>query len=335
MNILFSSYAFPPSVGGIETVSAILVEQFADAGHHVTIVTETAGPEKHEGLFVLRRPGLRRLLPVIRSADVVFQNNISLRVLLPALVLRKPVVVLHQTWLRGADGGLHWNDRLKRLALPFVTNAAISRAVAADLDVRCEIIPNPFRTDVFRVTNSGPRPRTLVFVGRLVSDKGADLLLEALAALHRDGLEVDLTIVGEGPERPVLEALSRELNLDHCVTFAGIRQGEELGRLLNEHQIMVVPSRWPEPFGVVALEGLASGCVVIGSAEGGLAEAIGPAGITFPNGRADLLAAAVRRVLYEPGLAETLRQAAEGHLPAFSSQLVARRHLELMESVVS
>ena len=60
------------------------------------------------------------------------------------------------------------------------------------------------------------------------------------------------------------------LGLERQVEFTGVLQGETLVRTLNAHRIMVVPSRTPEPFGVVALEGIACGCVVVGSEGGGL-----------------------------------------------------------------
>jgi glycosyltransferase involved in cell wall biosynthesis len=60
---------------------------------------------------------------------------------------------------------------------------------------------------------------------------------------------------------------------------------------MNRHRILVVPSIWEEPFGIVALEGIASGCLAIGSEGGGLADAIGACGMTFPNGDSTALAA--------------------------------------------
>ncbi|HEV7783858.1 MAG TPA: glycosyltransferase, partial [Thermoanaerobaculia bacterium] len=99
------------------------------------------------------------------------------------------------------------------------------------------------------------------------------------------------------PERPALEAQARSLGGEVEVRFLGARHGDEIARLLNAHRILVVPSRYDEPFGIVALEGIACGCLVIGSRGGGLNEAIGRCGLTFRNGDsrelADLLAAAL------------------------------------------
>ena len=278
---------------------------------------------------IVRRPGLRSLYHLLHSADVVFQNNISLGVLLPALVARKPVLLVHQTWIRGVNGQIHWNDRLKLLALQGAANTAISAAVARALPVACKIIPNPYRDNLFRWINRGPRAQELIFVGRLVSDKGVDILLRALALLRQKNFFPSLTIVGDGPEREQLQAMAADLNLPH-VTFAGAKQGVELVNLLNAHRLMVVPSRWPEPFGIVALEGIACGCVVIGSTEGGLAEAIGPCGVTFSNGDAEALAGAVQNLLENPELEESFRDQAAAHLAHFEAKVIANRYLDLL-----
>src|SRR4051812_38685334 len=131
MKILFSSYAFRPSVGGIETVSEILAEQFAALGHEVRLITETPGAEFSEERYrVIRRPRLPALLELLRWSDVFFQNNISLRTLWPAVLKRKRAIVVHQTWIRDARGRIDLAARLKRSILGAVTNVAISQAIA-------------------------------------------------------------------------------------------------------------------------------------------------------------------------------------------------------------
>jgi glycogen synthase len=332
MKLLFSSYAFPPSVGGIETVSAILAEKFVAAGHEIELITETPGDDGGKrGYRVTRCPALKRLIELIRWADLLFQNNISLRSLLPALLLRKRSIVVHQTWIRNTKGRIAWNDFLKRIVSKLVTNIAISRAVADDVGRKCIVIPNPYRDDLFRIIPETPRNKTLVFLGRLVSDKGVDLLLRAMRDLRRDGLRPDLTIIGSGPETQNLLWLSRELQLKDQIVFAGKKSGEELVQLLNAHRIMVVPSRWAEPFGVVALEGIACGCAIIGSQSGGLKEAMGPCGITFENGNAQSLTDALKRVLSDSAFEESLRNAGPAHLVRFKAREVARAYLQLME----
>src|SRR5207302_7541699 len=159
---------------------------------------------------------------------------------------------------------------------------------------------NPYDNGVFRLLPNIVRDKTIAFLGRLVSDKGADLLLQAIKLLQHEGLMPDLTIIGAGPEEQGLRQLTHELGLDRQVTFVGEKSGAPLAELLNRHRILVVPSRWAEPFGVVALEGIACGCVVIGSESGGLKEAIGPCGLVYENGNVRALADQLKRSLNDP-----------------------------------
>lgn len=335
MKILFSSYAFRPAVGGIETVSAILADEFVKAGHEVEVITETSGEDPQPVAYgITRHPSRSKVISLLRWSDLFFQNNISLPTLLPALLLRKPCIVVHQTWIRNARGELRWRDRLKRSLLARVTNVAISQAVADDLQRACVIIANPYQHTTFRIVPKADRTRDLVFLGRLVSDKGTDLLLRALHHLRQSDSAPTLTIIGTGPEEQALRALSVELDLQEQLQFAGGKSGDELAMLLNQHRIMVIPSRWAEPFGVVALEGIACGCAVIGSEDGGLKEAMGPCGITFRNGDHLSLAASLDRLLRDRGLEESLRRAGPAHLLRFQPSAVARAYLELIKDVV-
>ena len=336
MKILFSSYLFDPSVGGIETVSKILAEQFVAAGHQVHVITESPGDAiAGAGYQFTRRPSIVDLIRLLRWSDLFFQNNISLRSLIPALLLRKPVVIAHHTWIQDTRGRVRWKDRIKYASLRSVKNIAISRAVADRLGVPAEIIGNPYDDKVFRVLPNITRDRTIVFVGRLVSDKGADLLLRALAILQRDGLTPDLTIVGSGPEKQTLRRLAAELALDRQVTFTGKLSGTALAETLNRHRILAVPSRWAEPFGLVALEGIACGCVVAGSRDGGLKEAIGPCGLTFENGNEQAVAGALKEILTLPETEAKLRARAGEHLQKFRAPVAAAAYLNVIENARS
>jgi len=138
-----------------------------------------------------------------------------------------------------------------------------------------------------------------------------------------------------GPEEENLRRLTADLGLDRQLTFAGQKSGAELAAILNRHQILVVPSRWAEPFGIVALEGIACGCVVVGSENGGLKEAIGPCGVTFENENLDALAAQLKRLLNDPGAQNSLRQHASEHLAKFQSDTVAAAYLRIIRKMVA
>lgn len=336
MKILFSSYLFDPSVGGIETVSKILADKFAAAGNDVHVITQSPGPQISGANYRLtRRPSLAEIFRLLGWCDVFFQNNITLRSLIPALILRKPTIVVHQTWLQNVRGGTGWQNHLKQFLLRFVVNVAISKAVADRLNADSIVIGNPYDETIFRLIPNVARDKAMIFVGRLVSDKGVDLLLRALEILKRGGMSTDLTIVGAGPEEVNLRKLASEYGLEAQVTFAGQKSGAELAQLLNQHLVLVVPSRWSEPFGVVALEGIACGCAVIGSQDGGLKEAIGGCGLTFENGNVTELAAQLKRLIKEPEGRTTLLRNAGEHLIRFESSKVATEYLDLMKKMTA
>lgn len=336
MKILFSSYLFHPSVGGIESVSKTLAEKFATAGNDVHVITQSAGDAVPGANYkVTRRPSIAQLRTLLCWSDLFFQNNISLPSLIPALILRKPTLLVHQTWLQNTRGEIGWKNRLKQLLLRRVTNVAISKAVAAGIRARSFVIGNPYDDRTFRAVPNLARDKNLVFVGRLVSDKGVDLLLQALKLLQNDNLFPELTIVGSGPEWENLQRLAAELGLDRQLTFAGQKSGTALAEILNRHRILVVPSRWAEPFGIVALEGIACGCVAVGSEKGGLKEAIGPCGLTFENGNIRALADQLKRLLNDLNLQTKLRDHASEHLAKFQSDVIAAVYLRLMRELVA
>lgn len=333
MKILLVSHVFYPAVGGIESMSATLAEEFTCQGHKVKVVTQTLNPNLDAFAYeVVRQPSGEQLVRLARWCDVFFQNNISLQTAWAALVTRKPWVVTYQTWTTRVDGTRDWQDRAKDFLGRYATRISISQAIAERVPLPSVVIGNCYRDDLFRLTLEAARDMELVFLGRLVSDKGADVLLEALAILQAQGLTPRLTMVGDGPEREALQALAQKLQIGSLVEFVGTKSGDELVRLLNRHQIMVIPSRWAEPFGIVALEGIACGCVVVGSEQGGLKEAVGPCGVMFPNGNAAALAQVLADLLAHPEQLKQYQTAAEVHLARHTPQAVAEAYLRVFEA---
>jgi len=336
MRILLNSVFFHPSVGGIQTVSRLLAEKFQAAGHDVCLVTETPFPHSdRESFRVIRRPDWRTLTQEVKNADVVFHNNISLRAAWPLLLYRRPWVIAHHMWIPTRGSGAI-QGTLKRAVLSRALNISVSRAVADSLPVTSHVIPNPYAHDVFRLDPSIPRSRDLIFVGRLIEDKGTALLIDALHRLHATGLKLNLTIVGTGTEETNLKALAIARGLASFVHFAGAVIGKNLARLLNGHRVIVVPSLWEEPFGIVALEGMACGCVPIVTRSGGLPEAVGDAGVIAPSRNAEGIAQAIATI-YGASAANSdrLRQNAIVHLERHTGAHVANAYLEILSAAAS
>ena len=335
MKILLSSHFFHPSIGGLEAVSLMLAREFVRAGNDVTVITKTQTGEEADDFpfIVIRRPSPRTLWRLVAAADVVFHNHISLQVGWPLFFIHKPWVVSHQGWiprsgLQGSKGAF------KHYILRWAKCIAISEAVAADFDSPSVVIQNPYDSEIFHEIPDIQRGKDLVFVGRFISDKGLPVLLRALAQLGRRGHCPALTVVGYGPEEAAWRRLSVELGLAAQVNFIGVKRGRELAEELNAHKVLVVPSFWNEPFGVVALEGMACGCLVVGSEGGGLKEAIGPGGLTFPNGDVEALAVCLEKALFD---AETLARccsAAPAHLARHQPGPVAGQYLEVFSNAL-
>jgi glycogen(starch) synthase len=336
VKILLSSYVFSPSVGGIETVSALIAPEFVKAGHEVILITHTAEEDGRTWPFpVIRRPGPRRLTALVRWCDVYFQNNISLTYAWPLLFVRRPWVIAHHTWLGRFRGDHDMRGALKRFLLRYGTNATISHAVASDLPVPSTIVGNPYSSGIFRERPEIPRDRELVYLGRLVSDKGIDMVIKSVLELGERGLPVRLTIIGSGSEELVLRQLVRKWKLAEQVDFTGSKGPQEIARILNAHKILVVPSRWPEPFGIVALEGLASGCALVASAAGGLPEVVGKCGITFALGDQTELTDALQVMLIDADLRSRLSDGVQLHLRRFEPATVAGKYLRVFQRAVA
>jgi glycosyltransferase involved in cell wall biosynthesis len=177
-------------------------------------------------------------------------------------------------------------------------NIAISAGLARYLAER-----EGFDADAFEIVHygieAGPPPlplpgvARLAVVGRLISIKGHDVLLHALALARHDVPGVTLEIAGDGALEADLKATVTELALDDIVTFLG--RVERIGEVFERAEVVVVPSLG-EGFGMVALEAMERGRPVIASAVGGLPEIVqdGRSGLLVPPSDVEQLADAVR-----------------------------------------
>jgi glycosyltransferase involved in cell wall biosynthesis len=145
------------------------------------------------------------------------------------------------------------------------------------------------------------------FVGRLVPEKGLDLLLQAVAPLV--GLW-RLLVCGSGPERGRLERQARELGIGDRVSFDEWIPSTQMPAYYQQLDTLVVPSRtrpnWKEQFGRVLVEGMACGVPVVGSNCGEIPNVIGDAGFVFPEDDAEGLSEILARLQAEPALRQEL-----------------------------
>jgi glycosyltransferase involved in cell wall biosynthesis len=168
-----------------------------------------------------------------------------------------------------------------------------------------EAIPNPVRPMNGYARALPGDTKSIVSVGRLAPQKGHDVLLRAFAAVAREHPGWTLTIVGEGPERPALQALASALGIADRVRFTGTLP--EPGEVLVKADFFVMASRY-EGFPNALLEAMACGLPVISTSSVGAQEIVtdGHDGLLTPIDDEAALADAMRRLIEDPQLRERL-----------------------------
>jgi len=323
---------------------------------------------------VVRQPSLPVLLRLLHRADVVHLAGPLFLPMVLGTLLRKPIVVEHHGFQVICPNGqllfeptqepcpghfmakrysecIRCNSQrgklrsMKMWLLTFprrwlcqhlATNVLPTNWLGTLLQLnRMETIVHglpPIETEVAR--GVPPRVPTFAFVGRLVSTKGVRVLLRAAQQLKTTGLSFRVKIIGPGPDRPGLERLARDLQVEDCVEFLGYIPLEQLERSLADATAIVMPSLAGEVFGLVAAEEMQRGRLVIVSDIGALAEVVGDAGLKFPPGDAHALARCMETVITNPSLAQELgRKASWRAAQFFSADQMASEHFRVYEEL--
>ena len=195
---------------------------------------------------------------------------------------------------------------------------------------RIEIIP-PIPAALDRIEPHPPSEvPELLFVGQVIRGKGVDLFLHALGQVIAPWRA---TIVGTGNHLEACKALARELGIAERVRFAGWVPHGDLEPFHANAAVVVVPSRWPEPFGMVGIEAMARGRPVVGFAVGGIPDwlADGVNGLLVPEANTGAMAAAIDRLLADSALRTRL---GEGALAWVRERYRPQNYLEQLKKIL-
>ncbi len=195
--------------------------------------------------------------------------------------------------------------------------------------------------DLARVPASPPeREKTILFAGRVVRDKGVDTFVAACGAALADLPGWRAVMIGAdgfgptAPETPWLRAL-RPMAAAAGVEMWGYRPHGEVMAAMARAAIIVVPSRWPEPFGMTALEAMAAGGALLCAPRGGLPEVFGEAGVAIDPEDAPALAAVIRDLAGDPLRGAVLGAAGRARAKLFDLGPAARRLDALRRQVLA
>jgi glycogen(starch) synthase len=368
-SVLLHSRAFYPQIGGLERVSEILAGQLTAEGLRITVLTDTplgsaeeAGPYK-----VLRRPHPGQVKALVDEADVVHVNGFSVQLVRHCRRAGKPLIWTHAGFQAVCTEGnlLHGSSRCEgrlgrcavlsarargarwaaRHVAEVIVRRALLRTAAANVCVthsvasrirapRSRVISNPIDVSALAPGDKAPARGCFSFFGRLVTEKGAHVLLEALRLCREAGHRFTVRLVGDGPEREPLQAQARRLGIADAVCFTGALVAQPLRRAQAEAWVVVVPSVCEEAMGLVAVEAMATGAPLIVSRRGGLLEVAEGCAIGFENAASRELASAMIRISGDEPLWRKLASAGPERARRFDSRTIARQYVQLYDEVL-
>ncbi|KAF2988916.1 2-deoxystreptamine glucosyltransferase [Methylocystis sp. MJC1] len=299
--------------------------------HILPIVIPDAGPMNWYLHFY---PGLRRLLKQTRP-DVLhlWEEPWSLVALQAALLKSNAALVLEvdQNILRTLPPPFEW---IRRFVLGRTAHV-LARSADAQMVVRARGYKGPVSFIGYGVDRDrfhpGPvaekgagAPLKIGYVGRVVIEKGLD---DALDALARTEAAHTLSILGEGPHRPALQARAEQSGLSSRLSFASWGSPDEVASFLRGVDVLILLTRTmprvKEQFGRVIIEAQSCGVPVIGSTCGAIPDVVGEGGWIIPESDPASLAQLLDEIGKDPALLKAKREAAIKNAARFSYEAVA------------
>jgi glycosyltransferase involved in cell wall biosynthesis len=344
MRILQWAFPFLPHQGGREVMVDTLSRELQKLGHQVLVATNTLGSD------LLTLPyGLVRIDPVspdeaiqaIRDfePDIIHLHNYlhNSVVLLSALGLKAKVVwTLHDEHKTSQETAAVARFKWVRENVSCIV--AISDFVKDSIDQAKDFVGVPVQmiwNGTKNVTRSEPLGENILFMGRIELEKGLGYLLASMFLLVQKHPDAQLRVAGDGAFKGTFEKLATDLGIGGNVSFLGWQTGEELASAIASSRMIVVPSAWKEPFGLVAIEAMMNGRPVIVTDRGGLPELIEPgiSGYVVQPGEVLELATRMSQLLEDDELAQKMGQAGFSRANEnFSMQAAALNYVKVYEA---
>ncbi len=373
MRILIINSEYPPLGGGAGNASANLARTLAVKDQDVAVMTVhypgLPREEIRDGVLVHRIRALRRHIDRSGPAEQIsFILSGSLHAL-PFVRSWKPDAIIAFfgvpsgaiTWLTRRIYGVPYIVSLRggdvpgfrpydfgtyhRLVGPFLrriwrsgTVVANSRGLrdlgsAFNSETPIEIIPNGVDIERFTPVERDWSSGRMLFVGRIVYQKGLDILFQALGGLP--DLQWNLTLVGDGKQRLALEAQAASLGIADRVHFTGWLTGDAVATQYRQANLYVAPSRH-EGMPNVVLEAMASGLPVVASRIAGNEELVTPGsnGLLFPSGDTEALRKLLREILSNPESLQKMGAASRQRaVESYTWETTAVQYLALLRSL--
>lgn len=330
--ILYWTQLFYPYVGGVEVLGSRFIPTLEKRGFEFIVVTSHGSlnlpdEDEHNGIKIFRLP----FQTALREKN--FEDMITSRKRLQQIKQTFKPDIVHFNF---TDPSIffHWQTQA---AHPAKTIVSIRLAVPSAPANEQTLLGQTFRNADWITTNSRAmladvhqavpetinysstiyngleapemmpdhitfQPLHLLAIGRVVPEKGFDIALEAMPEILAKRPDARLTIAGDGPEKAQLEKQVEALGIQSAVNFTGWVTPEKVYELINEASMVVVPSRWREAFGLVALQAAQMARPVVASNVGGLPEVIadGQTGFIIEKENATELARAVLQLTESP-----------------------------------
>lgn len=292
---------FYPRIGGIEKMTDLLGQEFSSMGHEVHIITPIKSQDIDKYPYqVHRTKNIFTILKLYFKCDIFLQQEISLKFIFLGLINPRKWFIIHHV---GKYDETKRTTFLKKILQHFAHNIAVSKCTAIGCSLpykNQKIIHNCYDDSLFQNYNN-ERQKNFVFVGRLEFNKGVHILIKAYNAFREKHKNINPKLILIGDDnicRPLLEKQAQRSSYSSEIQFLGFKTGKEIVRILNENTIACFPSVWREAFGLVVLEAMACGCIIVGSSKDGIEEAMDNCGFLCNKNDVESLLSAMEKAYF-------------------------------------